>query len=78
VERVTNTEIGWPLPQESILILKGLGVHSYLCSPSMCGYGSHEHDLIIGEYTSGAALTWADLLARTDIQIYSKAQFDKP
>ena len=44
----------------------------------MFGYGVHEQDLIIGEYTVGAVITWADLLARADIQIYSKAQFDKP
>ena len=78
VERVMNREIGWPLPQESILILQDLGEHFYLCGPSMFGYGVHEPDLIIGEYTLGAVITWADLLARADIQIYSKARFDKP
>jgi len=35
-------------------------------------------NLIIGNYTMGAVITWADLLARSDIQIFSKAQFDKP
>ena len=78
VERVMNREIGWPLPQESILILQDLGAHFYLCGPSMFGYGVREPDLIIGEYTLGAVITWADLLARADIQIYSKARFDKP
>ena len=78
VERVMNKEIGWPLPQESILILQDLGAHFYLCGPSMSGYGVHEQDLIIGEYTVGAVITWADLLARADIQVYSRAQFDKP
>jgi hypothetical protein len=33
---------------------------------------------LAGEYTLGAVITWADLLARADIQIYSKARFDKP
>jgi predicted peroxiredoxin/TusA-related sulfurtransferase len=78
VEQVMKTEIGWPLPQESILILHDLGAHFYLCGPSMFGYGVREQDLIIGEYTVGAVITWADLLARADIQIFSKAQFDKP
>ena len=78
VEQVMKKEIGWPLPQESILILQGLGAHFYLCGPSMFGYGVRDQDLIIGEYTVGAVITWADLLARADIQIYSKAQFDKP
>jgi len=31
-----------------------------------------------GTYTLGAVVTWADLLARSDIQIFSKAPFDKP
>jgi intracellular sulfur oxidation DsrE/DsrF family protein len=78
VERVMKREIGWPLPQESILILQDLGARFYLCGPSMFGYGVHEQDLIVGQYTMGAVITWADLLARSDIQIFSKAQFDKP
>lgn len=44
----------------------------------MFGYGVHERDLIVGQYTMGAVITWADLLARSDIHIFSKAQFDKP
>jgi TusA-related sulfurtransferase/predicted peroxiredoxin len=78
VERVMTGEIGWPLPQESILILEDLRAHFYLCGPSMVGYGIREDDLIIGAYTLGAVITWADVLARADMQIYSKAQFDKP
>lgn len=78
VEGVMTNEIGWPLPQESILILEDLGARFYVCSPSMYGYGVHEHDLIVGTYTLGAVVTWADLLAHSDINIFSKAQFDKP
>ena len=78
VERVMKTQIGWPLPQESVLILEDLGAHFYVCSPSMSGYGVHEQDLIVGRSTMGAVVTWADLLARSDIQIFSRAQFDKP
>jgi TusA-related sulfurtransferase/predicted peroxiredoxin len=78
VERVMKKEIGWPLPQESILILEDLSARFYVCGPSMFGYGVHEPDLIVVTYTLGAVITWADLLARSDIQILSKAQFDKP
>ena len=78
VEQVMKKEIGWPLPQESVLILHDLGAHFYLCGSSMVGYGVREQDLIIGEYTLGAVITWAGLLARADIQVFSKAQFDKP
>ena len=78
VEGVMKNEIGWPLPQESILILEDLGARFYVCSPSMYGYGVQEQDLIVGSCTLGAVVTWADLLAHSDIQIVSKAQFDKP
>ena len=78
VEGVMKKEIGWPLPQEAILILEDLGARFYVCSPSMSGYGVREQDLIVGKYTLGAVVTWADLLARSDIQIFSEAQFDKP
>jgi len=78
VEGVMKKEIGWPLPQESILILEDLSARFHICSPSMFGYGVREQDLIVGTYTLGAVVTWADLLARSDIQIFSKAQFDKP
>jgi len=71
-------QIGWPLPQESILILEDLGARFYICGPSMSGYGVHEQDLIVAKYTLGAVVTWADLLARSDIHVVSKAQFDKP
>jgi predicted peroxiredoxin len=71
-------EIGWPLPQESILALEDLGARFYVCSPSMFGYGVHEQDLIVSKYTLGAVVTWADLLAHSDIHVFSKAQFDKP
>ena len=73
-----KNEIGWPMPQDSILILEDLGARFYACGPSMSGYGVRERDLIVGNYTMGAVLAWADLLARSDIQIFSKAQFDKP
>ena len=78
VEGVLKNEVGWPLPQDSILMLEDLGARFYICSPSMFGYGVREQDLIVSKYTLGAVVTWADLLARSDIQIFSKAQFDKP
>ena len=78
VEGVMKDQIGWPLPQESILILEDLGARFYICGPSMSGYGVHEQDLIVAKYTLGAVVTWADLLARSDIHVVSKAQFDKP
>lgn len=78
VERVMKKEIGWPLPQETLRILEYLGSHFYVCGPSMVGYGVREEDLIIRNCTIAATITWADLLVRSDIHIFSKAQFEKP
>jgi len=78
VERVMKREIGWPLPQASILILEDLGAHFYACGPSMFGYGVRKEELMVEPCTIAAVVTWADLLSRSDIQVFSKAQFEKP
>jgi len=78
VERVMKREIGWPLPAESIAMLEDLGAHFYVCGPSLFGYGVHTEEIVVRDYTIGAVVTWADLLARTDIHVFSKAQFEKP
>jgi hypothetical protein len=44
----------------------------------MRGRRGSEDDLIVGKHTTGAVITWADLLAHSDIQVFSRAQFDKP
>jgi predicted peroxiredoxin/TusA-related sulfurtransferase len=78
VERVMREQIGWPLPPESIAILEDLGARFYVCGPSMVGYGVPESELTVSKYTLGAVVTWAGLLARTDVHVFSKAQFEKP
>ena len=78
VEKTMKKEIGQPLPKESITILEDLGAHFYICGPSMFGYGVQEEELIVEKYTIAAVTTWADLLANTDIHIFSRAQFEKP
>lgn len=78
VEGVMRREIGWPLPQASIRILEDLGARFYVCGPSMSGYGVRPDELIVGDYAIGAVVTWADLLAHSDVQVLSKAQFEKP
>jgi hypothetical protein len=37
-----------------------------------------EPDFIVGTYTPGSVVTWAGLLARSGIQVFSRAQVDKP
>lgn len=78
VERVMKERIGWPLPQESVRMLEDLGARFYLCGPSMVGYRVREDQLMVRNQTLGAVVTWADLLARSDVQVLSRAQFDKP
>jgi predicted peroxiredoxin/TusA-related sulfurtransferase len=78
VEQVMRRQIGWPLPQETISMLQDLGAHFYVCGPSMYGYRVDKSELIVADYTIGAVLTWADLLAHSDIHVFSKAQFEKP
>jgi predicted peroxiredoxin/TusA-related sulfurtransferase len=78
VEKTMKKEIGQPLPKESIKILEDLGAHFYICGPSMFGYGVQEEELIVEKYTIAAVTTWVDLLANTDIHIFSRAQFEKP
>jgi predicted peroxiredoxin/TusA-related sulfurtransferase len=78
VERVMSADIGWPLPQEAVRILADLGARFYICGPSMSGYAVAENELVVPRYTVAAVVTWADLLAHTDIPIFSKAQFEKP
>lgn len=78
VERVMRRRIGWPLPGPSVEVLEDLGAQFYICGPSMFGYGVKEDELVVRRYTIGAVVTWAQLLARSDIQVFSKAQFEKP
>ena len=58
--------------------MEDLGARFYLCGPFMIGYRVGEEDLIVGEHTMGAVITWADLLADSGIQVFSRAQSDKP
>jgi predicted peroxiredoxin/TusA-related sulfurtransferase len=78
VEKTMKKEIGQPLPKESIKILEDLGAHFYICGPSMFGYKVQEEELIVEKYTIAAVTTWVDMLANTDIHIFSRAQFEKP
>jgi hypothetical protein len=39
--------------------------------------GVREDELIVADYTIAAVFTWADLLAHSDIHVFSKARFEK-
>jgi predicted peroxiredoxin len=78
VKKVMRNEIGWPQPQESIAMLEDLGAKFYVCGPSMFGYKVEREELIVKSYTIAAVVTWVKLLADSDIQIFSKAEFEKP
>jgi predicted peroxiredoxin/TusA-related sulfurtransferase len=78
VEKTMKKEIGQPLPNESIGILEDFGAHFYICGPSMFGYKVQEEELTVNNYTIAAVISWADLLANSDIHIFSRAQFERP
>jgi predicted peroxiredoxin len=78
VENVMKEEIGWPLPSDAIEILEELGAKFYVCGPSLVGYGVREEELIVREFVTGATLTWVKLLAESDVNVFSTAEFEKP
>jgi TusA-related sulfurtransferase/predicted peroxiredoxin len=78
VEKTIKREIGQPIPKESIAILEDLGAHFYLCGPSMFGYKVLEEELTVKNYTIAAVTTWVDLLADSDVNIFTKAEFERP
>jgi predicted peroxiredoxin len=78
VENVMKDKIGWPLPNEAIAMLEDLGANFYVCGPSLVGYGVREEELVVKKHTLGATITWVDLLARSNVSVFSRAVFEKP
>lgn len=78
VENVMKDKIGWPLPNEAIAMLEDLGANFYVCGPSLVGYGVREEELVVKNHTLGGTVTWVDLLARSNVSVFSKAVFEKP
>jgi predicted peroxiredoxin len=78
VENVMKDKIGWPLPQEAISVLEDLGANFYVCGPSLVGYGIRGEELVVKNHALGGAITWVDLLARSNVSVFSKSVFEKP
>lgn len=78
VENVMKTDIGWPLPREAIEVLEQLGAKFFICGPSMAGYGVREEEIVVKEFQIRASLTWVTLLVESDVNVFSKAEFEKP
>jgi predicted peroxiredoxin/TusA-related sulfurtransferase len=78
VENAMKKEIGWPLPGDAIEILEELGAKFYICGPSLERYRVREEELIVRDFVTGATLTWVKLLAESDVNVFSKAEFEKP
>jgi predicted peroxiredoxin len=77
-EDAMKKNTGWPLPQDAIGILEELGADFYVCGPSMAAFGVREEELVVQSHTLGGTITWVDLLARSDVSVFSKAVFEKP
>jgi predicted peroxiredoxin len=78
LETAMKDKIGCPLPHEAISMLEELGANFYVCGPSLVGYGVREEDLVVKSHTLGGTITLVDLLARSNINVFSKAVFEKP
>jgi predicted peroxiredoxin/TusA-related sulfurtransferase len=78
LETAMKDKIGWPLPHEAITMLEELGANFYVCGPSLVGYGVREEDLVVKSHTLGGTVTLVDLLARSNVNVFSKAVFEKP
>lgn len=78
VENVMKDKIGCPLPRDAIAMLDELGANFYVCGSSLVGYGVREEELVVKNHTLGGTVTWVDLLSRSNVNVFSKAVFEKP
>jgi predicted peroxiredoxin len=77
-EDAMKKNTGWPLPYDAIGILEELGAEFYVCGPSMVAFGVREEELVVKNHTLGGTMTWVDLLAKSNVSVFSKAVFEKP
>ncbi|MEK6645717.1 MAG: DsrE family protein [Candidatus Firestonebacteria bacterium] len=77
VKKILKNQIGWPVPEETIAILEDLGANFYICGPSMPGFGVKEEELAVKKYIIAAIITTTNLLANSNIHIFSKAEFSR-
>lgn len=78
IEASLKSKMGWPLPRDSMLILEELGAKFWVCGASMEEYGIRGEDLVVKNVNMGGPITWVDLLAKSDVTVATRAEFEKP
>jgi len=67
---------GAPLPSESIQMLAEMGAKFFVCGPSMEAYGVRQEELMIEHSVVGSTVTWVDMLAHSDVNVFSRAKLE--
>lgn len=68
---------GAPLPSAALEILEELGARFYVCGPSLKEHGVREEEIVIKNFTEASAMTFVDLMVRSDVKVFSKAEFER-
>ena len=58
-------------------MLEELGAQFYVCGPSLERYGVGEEQLLVKSVTMASVITWVDLMASSDVNVFTKAVFDQ-
>lgn len=79
--RTSSVEIrlekeGAPLPKESIEMLAEMGANFFIDGPSIERYGLRAEELLIERSVVGSTVAWVDLLAKSDVNIFSRAKLE--
>lgn len=69
---------GAPLPAESIEMLAEMGAKFYACGPSMEDHGVRQEELMVEHSVVGSVVTWVDMLADSDVNVFSRARLETP
>jgi predicted peroxiredoxin len=68
---------GAPLPCQAIEILEELEAHFYVCGPSLKENRVREEDVSVKSFTIASTMTMMDLMAKSDVDILTKGDFER-
>ncbi|KAL5331318.1 hypothetical protein ACEPPN_000848 [Leptodophora sp. 'Broadleaf-Isolate-01'] len=70
--------LGRLLPRDAIEMLEELGASFYLCGRSMQRFGVEEEGVSVGKFEIASGIMLVDLLSRSDVNLFSKGEFERP
>lgn len=76
-ESTIRNDRGAPLPSAALEMLEELGAQFYVCGPSLKEHGVREEEIFVKNFTEASAMTFVDLMAQSDINVFSKAEFER-